>query len=294
MCNTCTSLDIPCYSYGQKPQWMDGGAQERAVAQEVKRLVNLSVRRRLRRTSAARQRTSACHPDETGPKWNQHEDGAVRTHLGFPSPRSPSQNTQCSGHQKPETPACQKSPNPTSARLSPPAPGASQTKEPVCVDAIPVRFAPTLQSIATPDSSSVPSPEDECQVSIPPCDIREIEMALLAYYLDFVFYEQFPFYKPHTAISGRGWLLSLLMNPGTSYYACLSLSANYQHALSPRDVETESPRNALSQWYLALAIQDMQQNIDLVLKRASTEIDHSCINILFGMLQLIFLSVSPS
>jgi hypothetical protein len=275
---------------------MDGAAQERAVAQEVKRLVNLSVRRRLRRSSAAqgaRHRTSACQPDETGPRWNQHEDGAVHTHLGFPSPRSPSQNTQCSGDRKHEIPVSQRSPNPTSTHLSPPAPGASQILEPVRADDCHVKFAPTLQSIATPDSVSVPSHEDEYQDSFPLGDIREIEMALLAYYLDFVFYDQFPFYKPHTQISGRGWLLSLLMNRGTSYYACLSLSASYQHALLPQDVEAESSRNALSQWYLALAIQDMQQNIDLVVKRASTEIDHSCINLLFGMLQLTFLSVSP-
>lgn len=45
-CSTCDSLSIPCYGYGPKPEWMDHGDQERAVADTLKQTVKRTSRRK--------------------------------------------------------------------------------------------------------------------------------------------------------------------------------------------------------------------------------------------------------
>ena len=137
------------------------------------------------------------------------------------------------------------------------------------------------------------SPTPSANVSIP-----DVEMELLAYYLDNVFYRQFPFSRSQMTQCGRGWLLALLMGRGTSFYACLSLSTTYQLALlSPHNPAYESTRLRLmqvAQRYLSQAIGGMQTTIEqFVATQATLQADgQSTANLLFGMLQLIFLSVS--
>ncbi|KAK1141322.1 hypothetical protein N8T08_009229 [Aspergillus melleus] len=46
-CSTCNSLSIPCYGYGPKPEWMDHGDQERAVANDLKQTVKRTSRRKV-------------------------------------------------------------------------------------------------------------------------------------------------------------------------------------------------------------------------------------------------------
>jgi hypothetical protein len=45
-CKTCTSRNITCYGYGKKPDWLDGGHQERIVANNLKRQVADNLRRK--------------------------------------------------------------------------------------------------------------------------------------------------------------------------------------------------------------------------------------------------------
>lgn len=45
-CMTCTSRNITCYGYGRKPDWLDGGHQERVVASKLKRQVADNRRRK--------------------------------------------------------------------------------------------------------------------------------------------------------------------------------------------------------------------------------------------------------
>lgn len=46
-CVICTSLSITCYGYGPKPDWMDNGEKERAVANGIKQVVKYTSRRKI-------------------------------------------------------------------------------------------------------------------------------------------------------------------------------------------------------------------------------------------------------
>ena len=43
-CSTCESLSITCYGFGPKPDWMDNGEKERAVANSLKEIVKHTSR----------------------------------------------------------------------------------------------------------------------------------------------------------------------------------------------------------------------------------------------------------
>ncbi|KAE9365024.1 hypothetical protein N431DRAFT_354061 [Stipitochalara longipes BDJ] len=46
LCSLCTSLSITCYGYGPRPEWMDNGERERAVANGIKEIVKHTSRRK--------------------------------------------------------------------------------------------------------------------------------------------------------------------------------------------------------------------------------------------------------
>jgi hypothetical protein len=43
-CSTCESLTITCYGYGSKPDWMDNGEREKAMANNIKQIVKKTSR----------------------------------------------------------------------------------------------------------------------------------------------------------------------------------------------------------------------------------------------------------
>lgn len=46
LCHTCESLSITCYGYGPKPDWMDNGEKEKAMASSIKQIVKHTSRRK--------------------------------------------------------------------------------------------------------------------------------------------------------------------------------------------------------------------------------------------------------
>lgn len=46
-CSTCESLSITCYGFGPKPDWMDAGEKERAMAVSLKQIVKSTSRRKV-------------------------------------------------------------------------------------------------------------------------------------------------------------------------------------------------------------------------------------------------------
>jgi len=45
-CSTCEELSITCYGFGPKPDWMDNGEREKAVANSLKQTVKYTSRRK--------------------------------------------------------------------------------------------------------------------------------------------------------------------------------------------------------------------------------------------------------
>src|SRR5579859_4509767 len=65
-CSTCESLTITCYGYGSKPDWMDNGEKEKAMANSIKQIVKKTSRHkgRLGMTIARFQGRSGSPKDE--------------------------------------------------------------------------------------------------------------------------------------------------------------------------------------------------------------------------------------
>jgi C6 transcription factor Pro1 len=53
-CATCRSLSITCHGYGAKPDWMNGGEQEREVLNNLKETVKHTSRRKAKPDSSLR------------------------------------------------------------------------------------------------------------------------------------------------------------------------------------------------------------------------------------------------
>jgi len=47
-CTTCSSLNLLCYGYGPRPDWMDGGVEEKTKVVEFKTAVKQNLRQRRR------------------------------------------------------------------------------------------------------------------------------------------------------------------------------------------------------------------------------------------------------
>jgi hypothetical protein len=48
LCSTCESLKITCYGYSEKPDWMDNGEREKAMANSIKEIVKKTSRHKAR------------------------------------------------------------------------------------------------------------------------------------------------------------------------------------------------------------------------------------------------------
>ena len=89
------------------------------------------------------------------------------------------------------------------------------------------------------NGTSYPTPQGSVAWPWPSSDLvlgnryGDEDTTLLMYYLDKVFYVQFPFYDPSTIDGGRGWLLRLLTRRKSIYHATLALSKLHRDLILP-------------------------------------------------------------
>jgi C6 transcription factor Pro1 len=66
VCTTCTSRNITCHGYGSKPEWLDGGDQEKLIARDLKNQIADNLRKnRKRKTSRNRDPSRAYAGDSS-------------------------------------------------------------------------------------------------------------------------------------------------------------------------------------------------------------------------------------
>ncbi len=65
-CATCESLAITCHGYGPKPEWMDGGEQEKEMANSIKQIVKHTSRRKGRPSIFGRRSKNTDKEPEVG------------------------------------------------------------------------------------------------------------------------------------------------------------------------------------------------------------------------------------
>ncbi|KAG6001082.1 hypothetical protein E4U54_001185 [Claviceps lovelessii] len=221
-CSSCESLQITCYGYGAKPQWMDNGEREQAMIEDFKRRIRTTSRQKHRKSPPEARRPDRHHQQQQQQQQqpvliamrpepadfalgncdkNDHGDGRRTSY-------SPS--TGMISHSSATNDAAV-APFQHSSASSPVTIASSESGRP--------------DSSASPSSSLSSSSSSSSSIVAP---INPRDSMLLMHFLDQVIPTQYPFYRPRSLDGGRGWLLSLLLHSKSLFHGALALSSYHR------------------------------------------------------------------
>ncbi|KAI1177258.1 fungal-specific transcription factor domain-containing protein [Nemania sp. FL0916] len=209
-CAACLSLEIDCHYSDTKPEWMDGGAREKQMADELKIMVKQKANERRERKwgqlptlmdlspSAQAQQQRDREQREQEHDHEQQSSDRVMSDAGDPTP---------SDHM--------------SSEETPPSTAPSETS--------PQQQQQQQEQIAQSRRRSTSPPASWKRQIQPATDAfpenkSELEVNYTMMYLDYVVPFLFPFYRPCLLESSRGWMLVLLMKNRALFHTALSLS----------------------------------------------------------------------
>ncbi|KUJ17523.1 uncharacterized protein LY89DRAFT_668838 [Mollisia scopiformis] len=228
VCTTCEQLKITCYGYGTKPDWMDGGAKEKAMIDQIKQIVKHTSRRKGRLNVAL----SRFQRKEEAPKLAPKPTAPLPTTSESP-PGTESTVVTVNGSSSGDT--------------SEHANGSS-----------PVTFLVLNSSVEASEGASVSSWS--------PFSINSQEAVLLMHFIDNVFPLQYPVYKPSVAEGGRGWVISLLLRTKPLYHACLGLASYHRGSvlLEQRRGPCNTAVVVEQERHLAICLKEFRETIQAV------------------------------
>jgi hypothetical protein len=259
-CNTCKLLHIPCYGYGERPYWMDGGTLEKHEIERVKSMVKKNNIRK-------RQRASTM-PSELSPT----RDALAQTNL--PRNSTPNGISTDGGHSLDNI----RSSAASGANIK----GPSQEHE--AEQLTRSCQGPTLQMCF------------HCGLSTVSEVHNEEESRLLMHYLDIVFPQLFRFYNPLVSEGGRGWLLTILVRTKPLFHAALSLSAYHRKkllAVNETNGNDLSTLPDLERHHMSTLV-ELRRHIDsLKVSRDGVMTMKTQVEVLACMIHLISFEVSP-
>jgi hypothetical protein len=192
LCDNCSTLQITCHFGNEKPPWMDGGANQRMKAEEVKREVKRAAARRrgilpteiVESLDVETMRVVELAGNES------HEQSSS-------TGRSPSSSEAGSNS----------SPSWTSVNTSHiVGPASSNT----------VRDVGNEQGVLSVDYSPIQEPRSS-----------ELDRRFIAFYFDYFFPFLFPFYKPTLLEGGRSWIMELVTGNQAMWHTTLCLSTYF-------------------------------------------------------------------
>ncbi|KAI1812116.1 fungal-specific transcription factor domain-containing protein [Poronia punctata] len=223
VCATCQSLEIVCQYSDAKPDWFDGGAREKKMADELKAMVK-------RRAMERRERRWARMPDVEDPspptptqtrKEAQANQSSDQDHVMGGTTGNPTSSTSeedetggmsssSSGDSNGNSNSNNNTARPeseTSTEESPTSSQPSSSSSPGTIAQLPIRDAVTSAVNSFPEDRS------------------EMEVTMTMIYLDYVVPFLFPFYRPCLLESSRGWILVLLMKNRALFHTALALAS---------------------------------------------------------------------
>ncbi|KAK4076575.1 transcriptional regulator family: Fungal Specific TF [Trichoderma aggressivum f. europaeum] len=196
-CKECTDRNVHCHGYGQKPEWMDGAAEEEKEKLRIKQAVKENFRSLRRMQNRARQHrrdvASRLHAVPAHQEQDWGPSGSISPHHGGNLPDSELDSRDYAPNNELNS---ESSNNTRSAHIE----------------------------LVRQESGRMPW-------------IDSHDAILLMHYLDQVFTWQFPYHSYASRSGNRGWLLSLLIQQGPLYHAILSLSSLHQSVLLGREEE---------------------------------------------------------
>jgi hypothetical protein len=121
----------------------------------------------------------------------------------------------------------------------------------------------------------------------------EEEAALLMYYLDHVFPDCFPFYRPSIHSGGRFWLLPLLTTSKAVYYSTLSLAAVHWKMMLRSDDNLDLRRKLETDMlrYRTVASRELQECLRMLDDEGHPKYLRGCVDTLVCVMQLLFIEV---
>lgn len=293
-CSTCKFLELSCHGYGKKPEWMDRGILEKGQRLQIKHIIrNRKLKRRQEQLhcthpylgydlgqltvaeaslsslplsslplSTATQETttvqgSSLHPHHVqfhpcNRILNFFDDTMLIESLYNTNLSTESFLIASSSHNFNNTTAVER--------------GYVESNS-TSFDPLKRGSASTIATAAEPK-------------------LCRYDDVLFMYYLDQVFYVQYPFYR-FSDQQGRGWLFSILRRVKSAYYATLALSEYHQHSTNAQ----HSTVSRAKYKNYGLALQEMQLSLaECQTWSGTTDLVRS-VEALTSILQLLFWDV---
>jgi hypothetical protein len=253
-CSPCSSLSIPCYDYGSKPDWMNNEESRQTVTDSLKQIVKSTSRRKptaLVHTGRARFLNLAPRlPKDTTRKPTSLTD-SCHIHNLLPELETLPREIQY-GHFD-----------------------VSST----------LRAGHFEQALSVPGSYS--------QLQLPPFFLVSAEKdILLMHFINEIFPLQYPLYKADIRQERRAWLLSLLFETQPLFDAALAFGSYHQHVVVLNTTPTQLLQ-AIEQResYLNTSVTGLRKLVALVSMYGKQGLPKEGVGIVASMIQLIFFEV---
>ncbi|KAG6010747.1 hypothetical protein E4U21_004135 [Claviceps maximensis] len=216
-CSSCASLQITCYGYGAKPQWMDNGEREQAMIEEFKHKIRTTTRPRPQKSPSAARRLDRLQHQQQQPVLIAMRPEAADVVAGPSDKNDNRADSRASDCASSEMISQSSAMSDTSAVMF----QYSSASSPITTAS---SESGRLDSDGTSSRNSS-SPHSSSSIIAP---INPRDSMLLMHFLDQVIPAQYPFYRPQPIDGGRGWLLSLLLHSKSLFHGALALSSYHR------------------------------------------------------------------
>ncbi|KAI1424466.1 fungal-specific transcription factor domain-containing protein [Xylaria sp. FL1777] len=266
VCTTCGGLEIDCHYSDTKPAWMDGGAREKQMADELKVMVKQKASERRERKWGDLPTMTDFSPSAQvqQPQDYQSSSDRVMSDAGGPTP-----SDDGSG--------------PSSTTLS----EASTSQAETSVTSPETTTTTTKSQWGEPIRPAVDSfPENK----------SEVEVNYTMIYLDYVVPFLFPFYRPCLLESSRGWMLVLLMKNRALFHTALSL-ANWLYAVIFESMDGKHSECRRANWaelqaHQEIALKALQEDIKALNERGVANAFRETVGCMQSVVQLLEFEVA--
>lgn len=249
VCDTCTALLITCHNHEAKPAWMDGGALQEEMAEQLKREVK---ERAAQRRAAQAYNSSGDVPLPLRPPGNLSSFAEQNS-----SPETSAENVDASMATTPELSDVHVGTPPSVSSLGGGGGGTQQRAQDCSLGG---KFA----------RGSVP--------------FARSDTVLLVFYLEHLFPFLFPFYQPSILEGGRAWILEMMISSPVVRQATLCQSSYFYSLARPIQDAEMIWKTMLEQTGDAFGV--LRQSLSIFETSSITDHVHGAVRIISGILQV--------
>lgn len=269
VCEGCALLEITCHYNDEKPEWMDGGPKQKAMAEKIKAQVKKQASQRRDRKYMEMLEAGTRNVNLASSNNNINDDDHGTT---------------------------------TALVTTPTAPSASET---AASDTDPPSSHDTGSTPASSNTSGASPPDVpwHSQFTVRPEDPHSLtgtntEVHFIMIYLDYVFPHLFPFYRPPMLAGGRGWILDVLQSNKSVWHTATSLASYYfSLVLANGATEHEECTSRMVhqlQSQLEMGLRELQREMSAINAAGDLAGPQDRLQVLQAILQMLIFEVSTS